>query len=466
MDFIGREQELAFLNLQYELEHPLTIVTGRRRVGKSALILEFLKDKNSLYFEVDRETGSAILRSFSNKVSETIGRPIGEFRSWSDAIHAYMELSPRGRKVLVIDEFQYIAMSDKEFTKGFQGIWDNYLSKEDVMVILCGSYLTMMRKLTLEYNSPLYGRNTGDLRLMPLPFGVTGHRNDYRRAVEEYSVTGGVPHYMSLMNPGQTVIENIERLTMDLGAPLLNEPAYLLSEEFRDPSSYNTYLRVISEGNRKADRITSAVQSPSSTVLPYLRNLIDTGMLERRVPITEGDEGHSRNGIYVISDNFMALWYRFVYPYRNRISRMEPDSAKADLRAHFVESHVSFVFEDICRSELREYLRSRDIFASYGSYWEGNIEIDVVAKDDVNHVLYVGECKYRTNPIGPDVLNALRSKCMKVRPFEKYRVVHCLFSVSGYTDEAVANASLDGSILFDCGVPMNESSATSYDSSE
>lgn len=451
MEFIGRSQELEFLKSQHMMEHPLTLIMGRRRVGKSALILEFLKGKNSLYFEADRETSNAILSSFSDKVSEAVGRTLGGFRSWGEAIRAYIELAPPGRKVLAIDEFQHIATADDEFTKEFQGIWDNYLSKEDVMVILCGSYLNMMKRLTMEYNAPLYGRNTGDLRLMPLTFKATSQGKEYRRAVEEYAVTGGVPHYMALMDSNKSVMGNVEALTMGMGAPLLNEPSYLLSDEFRDPASYNTYMRVIAEGNRKMDRITSATQLPSGTIIPYLNRLMDVGMLKRQIPVTEGESSRSRNSMYVISDHFMALWFRFVYPYQNRILRMEPDSAIANLRAHFVESHVSFVFEDVCRQELRDHLRSIGVMASYGSYWEGNIELDVVAVDDVNHVIYAGECKYRNSPVGADVLHSLRSKCSKVRPFDKYKVVHCLFSVSGYTEGTIADAVSDDTILFDCG---------------
>ena len=448
MEFIGRSEELGFLESQYRMDHPLTMVTGRRRVGKSTLILEFLKGRNAMYFEANRETGRMIMQSFSSEVSRSVGRTLGAFDAWEDAIRAYVELAPPGRKVLAIDEFQYISMADPEFLRTFQGIWDTYLSREDVMVILCGSYLNMMRRMSEDYGSPLYGRNTGDLMLPPLAFHETSRGKDYRRAVEEYAVTGGVPYYMLLMDD-DTVIRNVERLTMGLGAPLLSEPAYLLSDEFRDPSSYNTYLRAIAEGNRKADRITSAVQAPSSAVMPYLRKLMDVGMLERRVPVTEDEQGHSRNGMYLISDRFMALWFRFVYPYHNRILRRDPDIAMADLEDHFIDSHVAFVFEDICRDELRRFLRSNGILARYGSYWDRSIELDVVAVDDRNGTVYVGECKYHGSPIGPEVLRKLKAKCSKVRPFEGMRVVTCVFSASGYTEGMLAESR--DSLLFDRG---------------
>lgn len=436
------------------MDHPLTIVTGRRRIGKSRLIQEFLEGKNALFFEADMETGPMILHNFSEKVSEVVGSRLGDFRNWRDAIQAFIELAPVGRKVLAIDEFQYIASADVNFTKQFQGIWDSYLSQQDVMVILCGSYFNMMRKLTVEYSAPLFGRNTGDLRMIPIPFRSVPHSGDYRRAVEEYAFTGGVPHYMMMMDSKKSVMGNIEHLVMSPGSPLLVEPAYLLSDEFRDPSSYNTYLRVIAEGNRKMDRITSAVQAPSSSVSPYLNRLISVGILERRVPATEREDGHARNGLYVITDYFIAFWFRFIFHYRNTIARGMPDLAISELHAHFIDSHVSFVFEDICRTELMHHLRLKGVYAAYGSYWEGNIEIDVVAVDPMNHVIYAGECKFRSTPIGADVLRSLRVKCQKVRPFEGYMVVHCVFSVSGYTDEAVEDSKCDGSVLFDCGEPV------------
>ncbi len=449
MALIGRERELAFLESQYEMDHPLTLIMGRRRVGKSSLVLEFLKGKNSLYFEAEQETGTMILRSFSEAVSEAVGRTMGCFESWEDAVRAYLESAPAGRKVLVIDNVHHIAAADDSFSGKLQGIWGRLLSREDVMVVLCSSSPGTMEKLALEYRAPLYGRITGNLVLMPLPFRDTIGDKDYRRAVEEYAVTGGVPHYMMLMDPDVTVLDNIENIAMDIRGPLLYEPEHLLSEEFRDLSGYNTYLKAIASGNRRSNKLMSAVQSPSNIVLPYLRRLINMGMVERRVPITEGE--NSRKGMYVISDHFIGLWFRFVFPYLNSIQRMDSDAARSDLRAHFIGSHVSFVFEDICRAELRDHLRSKRVLASYGSYWEGDVDLDVVAVDAANRTLYVGECEYRSTPIDADVLRALRAKCLNVRPFRDYRIVHCLFSVSGYTDRAVTDAETDGTLLFDCG---------------
>jgi len=445
MDFIGREKEMELLNREFGRESSLVIIKGRRRVGKSRLITEFLKDKDHLYYEVDSESGQSILASLGRTISGELNI---RFERWSDALKYYVSSHP-GKKVIAIDEFQYAVKADPELKIEIQALWDTYLSKNDVMLILCGSSLTSMNNLAGDMRSPLYGRNSLDLTIMPLPFRTTV-AGDYRKSVERYAVTGGVPYYMALMDDGDT-IENVIRMSMEMGSPLLNEGEYLLGSEFRNLSSYNTYLRAIANGHRTMEKITGAVQAPSEEILPYLKRLIEIGMVERLVPITEKAPEKSRSGQYVISDNFICLWFRFIYPYRNSIIRMENDMAIQDLRDHFIDAHVAFVFENVCREELRNYLRGKGIAAEYGKYW-GNGEIDLIALDKKDRVAYVCECKYHTRPLGMSELNSLVSKASAVKELRDYKVKYCLFSVSGYND----GMSESGALLFNNGELVSE----------
>jgi len=445
MDFIGREKEMELLNREFGRESSLVIIKGRRRVGKSRLITEFLKGKDHLYYEVDNESRQSILASLGRTISGEINI---RFERWSDALKYYVSSHP-GKKVIAIDEFQYAVKADPELKIEIQALWDTYLSKNDVMLILCGSSLTSMNNLAGDMRSPLYGRNSLDLTIMPLPFRTTA-AGDYRKSVERYAVTGGVPYYMALMDNGDT-IENVIRMSMEMGSPLLNEGEYLLGSEFRNLSSYNTYLRAIANGHRTMEKITGAVQAPSEEILPYLKRLIEIGMVERLVPITEKAPEKSRSGQYVISDNFICLWFRFIYPYRNSIVRMENDAAVQDLRDHFIDAHVAFVFENVCREELRNYLRGKGIAAEYGKYW-GNGEIDLIALDKKDRVAYVCECKYHTRPLGMSELNSLVSKAGAVKELKDYNVRYCLFSVSGYND----GMSESGALLFNNGELVSE----------
>lgn len=451
MDFIGREREMEVLQYQYEsVEHPFVIIKGRRRVGKSRLITEFCKDKDALYFQADKEDSESILKSFCNKLSKKIGISALGADSWETAIDMFVRLSEPVRKILVIDEFQYIVKSDKNAEKEFQAIWDTILSKADVMFIICGSYRTMMDDLT-KYDRPLYGRNTCDLMMRPLEFRDCMFSSDYRRAVERYAFTGGVPHYLALFDKRRTVRDNIVSLTMDVGGALTNEVPYLMSDEFRDVKSYNTYLKTIASGNHRMDEICSALGIRSTDASPYISKLMAAGIIERRIPIMERNPEKCRTGLYFISDRFISFWYRFVYPYRDDITLGFADGAVSELDAHFKDSFVSFVFEDICKTELRRHLRSTDVMATYGSQWGNGYEFDIVAKDDKNKTVYVGECKYRNSPIGYDVLQDLRKRCDETGVFSGYKVIHCIFSVSGYTDEILKEANRDDVLLFQKG---------------
>ena len=191
MDFIGREKEMSLLNKEFSKDHSLIIIKGGRRVGKSRLIEEFLKDKEHLYCEIDNETKQSMLSSLSKKVSGGLNI---RFDSWSDALRYYV-LNHPGKKVIAIDEFQYAVKADPDVRIEMQSLWDTSLSKNEVMLILCGSSLVSMNSLTGDLRSPLYGRNSLDLTVLPLPFRTTMSK-DYRRSVERYAVTGGVPYYM------------------------------------------------------------------------------------------------------------------------------------------------------------------------------------------------------------------------------------------------------------------------------
>lgn len=451
MEFIGREDELKLLEEQYAMDHSFVIVKGRRRVGKSRLLEEFMKDKEHLYFEVDREISSSILASLSREVSEFSDVSMA-FASWTDALRYYAS-NVKGKAIIAIDEFPYAASADKNLLREFQALWDRFLSRMNVMLILCGSSLASMNSLTENAKSPLYGRNTCDLMVLPLTFRQSFVGGDYRVAVERYAVTGGVPHYMSLLGNREPIAGAIA-LTMKPGAPLLNEGEYLLGSEFSNLSSYNTYLKTIANGNRTMEKITGAVQAPSSEIMPYIKRLIDTGTVTKVIPVTERNPEKSRNGQYVLSDHFLALWFRFVYPHRNSISRREDDVAVHDIRNHFVDAHASFVFEDVCREELRRYLLSKSISAEYGKYW-GKTEIDLIALDKNNGTAYVAECKFASKPLGMNVLNSLMSKASTVKELGDYEITYCLFSVSGYNDDVVDGCDKNV-LLFNDGEIVNK----------
>ncbi|MDO5852777.1 MAG: ATP-binding protein [Thermoplasmata archaeon] len=194
-ELIGRERELEELERRYAERHPLVAVSGRPRVGKSALINEFVRGKDAIHYAASCTRSEDHLREFSADVCRALGTPPARYATWSDAIGAYVDGRP-GRKVLVFDDVQNIVSEDRGFLRMLRSELEGRLSGGDVMVILCGSGLPFMRRIVRGADSPLHGMFPYELRLEPIRFGDTVRGNDYRRSVEEYAVTGGVPYYM------------------------------------------------------------------------------------------------------------------------------------------------------------------------------------------------------------------------------------------------------------------------------
>ncbi len=447
MEFIGRKEESSILEDEYGKRSSLVIIYGRRRVGKTALIDNFLRNKvNSLYFLAIEESSPLNLERFSSSVSKLLGIPSAMFRDWESALDA----ATKGRKTVVaIDEFQYLAQADPALPSVFQHAWDTILSKRGVMLILCGSFIGMMEKYTLNYSSPLYGRRTASIKLGPLTFSDVCSVSKgiaYRSLVERYAVTGGVPRYMEIMN-GTSLEEDVRRHIFSRNGILHEEPLFLLKDEVKDPVNYISILRTIAAGNRKVSDIAGRMEVPSNRLSPYLSTLTDMEILERAVPVTENNPERCRNGIYRIKDGLIGFWFAFVYPYMEYLDKGHADAAMENFRARFDESFASFAFENICReiaaNELKGYRKT-------GSYWDRDTEIDVVAVDPDGRRIFAGECKFRREEkVTVKVLESLKAKCAKVRDFEGYSLEYGMFSVSGFDENLKAEAEKEGVRLFD-----------------
>ena len=201
MEFIGRESELQALHDEYQKDSSFVVVYGRRRVGKTTLIKEFIKDKEAFYFLATQETESQSMKRLAGVIARKTKNKLLEkvvFTDWMDLFQMMVEDRPTEKTVIVIDEFPYLVKTNGAFPSILQDIWDEYLKDRKVMLILCGSLIGMMKKYALAYSSPLYGRCTAQIRLMPLSFMEVYRAQDspFTEALERYAVTGGVPKYL------------------------------------------------------------------------------------------------------------------------------------------------------------------------------------------------------------------------------------------------------------------------------
>lgn len=454
--FIGRESELKTLDREFNRESGFVVIYGRRRVGKTTLIKEFIKNKDAMYFLATEEMETGNMKRFTNTLSEYTRQDYmknASFSDWEDLFKIFVAYEPNIKKVLVIDEFQYLVNVNSAFATIFQRVWDEILKDKNVMVILCGSLISMMTTQVLSYSSPLYGRRTAQIRLSPLKFTdimKTNINKSFEELVEVYSVTGGVPKYFDFFDNEEPLMENIEREVLQKGGFLYEEPVFLLEKEVKELVSYFSIMKSIAAGNHKLSQLAGVLEMPSNALSPYLKTLMDLNLVEKRIPVTEKQPEKSRKGLYYINDHFIEFWFRFVHAYKGQLELENTEYVLNKVKKSFIEKHVSFVYEDICRDLLAMLCRERKINftpSKIGAYWSSNIEIDVVAIDEERKRVLLGECKYYVQPVDADVLFELRGKAEKITEISAYEKVYSIFSKSGFTNRLIELAEKGTNVL-------------------
>lgn len=444
--FINRYEELNFLKKEYNREESsLIILYGRRRVGKTALTAEFIKDRQAVYFLATEENETQNRSAFKNIVAELTGNELlmnAAVDNWDMIFKVWLDTVSSEKKLMVIDEFQYLGKTNKAFPSIFQKIWDTMLKDKNVMVILCGSLISMMESQTLAYSSPLYGRRTGQIKLKQISFR---HYNEFfpdkseKELIEYYAITGGVPKYIELFYDSTDVYTAIENNVLSKSSFLYDEPNFLLQREVSEVGSYFSIIKTIASGNQKLSKIATTLELKQTGLTKYLKTLIDLDILEREVPVTEDNPGKSKRGLYKIKDNFMVFWFKFIFPNLNYIESGHEELAMKKIRANLVDSHIAYVYEHVCIEKMWELNADSTwdfYFDKVGRWWNSNTEIDIVAIDREGNDIIFGECKYWTNKVGIDVLNELEQKADLVEWNRNKRRNHfALFSINGFTDE-------------------------------
>lgn len=439
--FIDRGLEIGTLEKEYaKKEASLVIVYGRRRVGKTTLLSEFIKDKKAMYFLATQEAEALNRSAFQEKAAAYTGNAVlaeTSMDKWDTIFRMIVSCEWEEKPILIIDEFQYLGKTNPAFPSVFQRIWDEILIKTPVMVILCGSLISMMVSQTLSYNSPLYGRRTAQIRLKQIPFRYYREfcsRLTRREQIERYAVTGGVPKYIESFVDCGDIITGIEKNVLNRTGYLYEEPHFLLQQEVAEVGSYFSILRAIAFGRTKLAEIACFMETKATDLTRNLKTLIELDLVRREVPVTEENPEKSKKGLYRITDYYMRFWFTFIYPNHGEIEQGNVTYVIDKIRKSFVTGHATLVYEDVCREELSEKEGLPCHFSKIGRYWDKNTEIDVVALNEEERTILFGECKYRNEAVDVDVLYQLQEKAKRV-PWhrEDRREVYCLFSIGGFS---------------------------------
>jgi hypothetical protein len=302
-----------------------------------------------------------------------------------------------------------------------------------------------MTTQVLSYDSPLYGRRTAQMRIGQIPF--TYYQEFFPELSEDqcilrYAVTGGVPKYIELFQDNEDIYEAIRENIMSRNAFLYAEPEFLLQKEVSEIGNYFSLLKTIAAGNHKLGKIATVMEMPQTSLTKYLKVLSELDIIERQVPVTEENPEKSKKGLYDIKDNFLKFWFRFIYPYREMLEAGQEEYVMEKIKTSFIDNHVSYIYEDICRSKVWCLNGQGLEFNRVGRWWDNSdVEIDMVAYNSAGKDILFGECKYSVNPKGIEVLRSLQTKAGAVTWNRDSRNEHyVLFSRSGYTEELLEYA--------------------------
>ena len=447
--FIDRENELKYLEkVLASSDFQMIPVWGRRRIGKTALLLKALEG-SGVYFLATETSKLDNIRRFKEDASRQLDDPM--FDSLADDWAALFRYLGTKDLPIVLDEFPYLVASDPGMPSVLQRIIDLHLANTGTKLFLCGSSIRMMEDHVMHYRAPLYGRRTGQLNLGPLHFRhLKEFFPDYsfEDLVRTYGVCGGIPMYLLQFDPEKSFWENIEEKLLDTHSILYSEADFLVKEEFTQVSTYKSILRAIASGRTKMDGIRNDLSAGRSDISSYLANLISVGFVDRCVPATE-NPARSRRGLYVVKDNYLRFYFRYLFPNKTII---ETGNAKGvlDLIRKDHDAYIGRVFEDVARQAFLVWSNSEGLtWDRAGSWWHGEEEIDIVATSTQRNEILVCEVKWSDKPMARNVMFSLIEKTEKIRWKDSERKTKYLFiSRSGFLPECEQLAEEKDMILW------------------
>jgi len=436
--FVNRERELERLRSLYESDQStLAVVYGRRQIGKTALVLESLRNRaGAIYYQAVQETPAVQLTRFV-EVAESVYPGIADVqREWEPLLRYLIDEDA----IVVIDEFPYLIETDASLPSIIQRLWDHEVAESQTTLVLTGSAIGMVREHVLDGGAPLYGRVSqtpnGRIELKPLPF------RSLREFVPAYSneelvfvagIFGGTPRYLAPLDDSCSLGENITRLLLDADGSLHDEPETVLQMELTEVNRFFSLLESMASGNRTRNEISQGAGIDSRDTSYYFDRLESLALIERHHPVT-ADPARTKTTRYRIRDPLFRFYFRYLYG-RTGQYELYGEDAYADLIEPELPAFVSDTFERLCAEAVPTLYGDLQFTRVPGQWWHKNREIDVVAPTS-GSTLLVGEAKFTNSPVGYDVLAGLEDDAPHIdwtpsgggdRAYE-----YALFSRSGF----------------------------------
>lgn len=414
--FLDRVSELRLLEgLHGDVGPKLVILYGRRRVGKTELLLEFARKHRALYLVARQESERDQLRKMSEEIAVFFNDSFLRSNPFQSYDSLFVYLSEKSVPVL-FDEFPFLVESNRALPSILQEHWDKNFSKKNSFIVLCGSSIRMMYSL-LGYRSPLYGRRTEQVLLLPLRFKDVCKffpKLSLEEMVVVYAILGGTPAYLLEFNQNRKLFDNLLEKVLNKNKFLYQDVLFVIQQELNEPSTYYSIIKSIAKGNTKIGEILNDTGIEKAKIIKYLSVLQKLQLIERRVPITEKKPEKSRKGIYLLKDNYFRFWFRFIfenseYIEQNRQGKLIEEKIKPELNAF-----VGRAFEEIALEWIKEQKQFKNFM--FGRWWSKKEEIDIVGIDKKNDKMLFCEVKWKNMAKKQEIalLESLKKKAQQI----------------------------------------------------
>ena len=451
MKFHGRQPQRKLLRQMLSQDGMQTaLVYGRRRVGKSELVKQVLREEKitGIYYECKETTEKNNVDSLSELIGEAFHFPKPSFADMEELLKFLFAKAEEVPLSLVLDEYPYLRATTAGLDSILQSLIDRYRNTSKVKFIICGSHIDIMKSL-LDSQNPLYGRIDRTINLQPMDYFESAlfyESFSLEDRVRLYSIFGGIPHYNRLIDPKLSVQENVTELIASTGARLENEVSMYLRSEISKVTNANEVFEALARGfSRFSDILSQSHVSSSPTLVDVLDKLIRMGLVRKEAPIN--DENNRRKAGYYIADQLSLFYYRYCFRYASQLSVMDPEVFyDRYIREDFESKYVPSAFEEVCRQYLIRMNRAGKLaepFGKIGRYWyddpenKTNGEFDLVTEDPKGYVFY--EAKFRTEPLSG---SRIRQEIMQVQKTGLNCYRYGFISRSGFDVEPADNLEL------------------------
>lgn len=444
--FIGRKAQLRELEERYlSPGFRMTVIYGRRRIGKTTLIKEFIKNKRAVYYTATKAGINRNIELWGKQALAVFAPEMNtlSFQTINDLLDFLGKHSERERTVIVIDELPYLADADKSVLSVLQNYIDNHWMRGQMFLILCGSSVSFMENEVLSEKSPIFGRRTSQIKLDAFDYLEAAEfvpAYSYEEKAVCFGVTGGVAKYLSMLDDTKSLDENIIQLFFRKTGYLYEEPNNLLTQEFRNVGTYNDIISAIASGANKVNEIADKTHVEQSVAVHALQNLIATGIVLKEKAVT--DEANKKKVQYILKDSMFKFWYQFVPDGMGAIELDCGEIFYQNVVKPKISEFMGSVFEQICKhyTLICGVTGKLDYFVTTVGRWWGThpgkhviTDIDIVGLDKIAKKAVLGECKYRKEPIDRKVYEELLEKDGLISK-EYETVQYLLFSKSGFTE--------------------------------